>query len=124
MEMNKNNFNKESKSLVTDLSWEKNEDIEKVKKYMNNKSFDLIIGSELVYLDDLFDNLINVIKTFSDENTFIILSYKVRLPSMVEDFTNKLKRFFEIIYIDYQLKNELYPNPEKLQFIQIKKLNV
>ena len=124
MEMNKNNFNKESKSLITDLSWEKNEDIEKVKKYMNNKSFDLIIGSELVYLDDLFDDLINVIKTFSDKNTFIILSYKVRLPSMVEDFTNKLKRFFEIIYIDYQLKNELYPNPEKLQLIQIKKLNV
>ena len=124
MEINKNNFNKESKSVVTELSWEKKEDIEKVKKYMDNKPFDLVIGSELVYLDDLFDDLINVIRTFSDENTFIILSYKVRLPSMVEDFTNKLKKYFEIIYIDYQLKNELYPNPEKLQLIQIKKLNV
>jgi predicted nicotinamide N-methyase len=122
MELNKKCFNKESKSIVIDLSWEKNEDIEKVKKFMNNKSFDLIIGSELVYLDDLFDDLINVIRTFSDENTFIILSYKVRLPSMVEDFTNKLKKYFEIIYIDYQLKNELYPNPEKLQLIQIKKI--
>ena len=89
---------------------------------MDNKPFDLIIGSELVYLDDLFDDLINVIRTFSDENTFIILSYKIRLPSMVEDFTTKLKKYFEIIYIDYQLKNELYPNPEKLQLIQIKKL--
>ena len=89
---------------------------------MENKPFDVIIGSELVYLDDLFDDLINVIKTFSDKNTFIILSYKIRLPSMVENFTNKLKKFFEIIYIDYQLKNELYPNPEKLQLIQIKKI--
>ena len=124
MEINKNNFNKESKSVVTELSWEKKEDIEKVKKYMDSKPFDLIIGSELVYLDDLFDDLINVIRTFSDENTFIILSYKVRLPSMVEDFTNKLKKYFEIIYIEYQLKNELYPNPDKLQLIQIKKLNV
>jgi predicted nicotinamide N-methyase len=122
MELNKKNFNKQSKSIITELSWEKKEDIEKVQKLMDNKPFDLIIGSELVYLDDLFDDLINVIRTFSDENTYIILSYKIRLPSMVEDFTNKLKKYFEIIYIDYQLKNELYPNPEKLQLIQIKKI--
>ena len=122
MELNRKNFCKDAKSFVTELSWEKKEDIEKVKKLMDNKPFDVIIGSELVYLDDLFDDLINVIRNFSDENTFIILSYKIRLPSMVEDFTNKLKKFFEIIYIDYQLKNELYPNPDKLQLIQIKKL--
>jgi len=122
IEINKNNFNKDAKSIVTDLSWEKGEVIVKIKTIMDNKPFDLIIGSELVYLDDLFDDLINVIRTFSDENTFIILSYKIRLPSMVEDFTNKLKKYFEIIYIDYQLKNELYPNPEKLQLIQIKKI--
>ena len=122
MELNKNNFDKEAKSFVTALSWEKNEDIEKVKKIIDNKPFDVIIGSELVYLDDLFDDLINVIRSFSDENTFIILSYKIRLPSMVENFTDKLKEYFEIIYIDYQLKNELYPNPEKLQLIKIKKL--
>ena len=121
-ELNKKHFNKEAKSIIAELSWEKNEDIEKIKNVMENKPFDLIIGSELVYLDDLFDDLINVIRTFSDENTFIILSYKIRLPSMVEDFTTKLKKYFEIIYIDYQLKNELYPNPEKLQLIQIKKL--
>ena len=121
-DLNKKNFNKNSKSLVTELSWEKKEDIEKVKKYMDNKPFDVIIGSELVYLDDLFDDLINVIRNLSDENTFIILSYKIRLPSMVENFMNKLKEYFEIIFIDYQLKNELYPNPDKLQLIQIKKI--
>ena len=121
-DLNKKNFNKNSKSLVTELSWEKKEDIEKVKKYMDNKPFDVIIGSELVYLDDLFDDLINVIRNLSDENTFIILSYKIRLPSIVENFMNKLKEYFEIIFIDYQLKNELYPNPDKLQLIQIKKI--
>ena len=120
--LNKINFNKNAKSFVTELSWEKKVDIEKVIKLMDNKPFDVIIGSELVYLDDLFDDLINVIRTFSDNNSFIILSYKIRLPSMVENFMNKLKEFFEIIFIDYQLKNELYPNPEKLQLIQIKKI--
>ena len=121
-DLNRKNFNKNAKSFVTQLSWEKKEDIENVKKYMDNKPFDVIIGSELVYLDDLFDDLINVIRNFSDKNTFIILSYKIRLPSMVENFMNKLKEFFEIIFIDYQLKNELYPNPDKLQLIQIKKI--
>lgn len=121
-DLNRKNFNKNAKSFVTQLSWEKKEDIENVKKYMGNKPFDVIIGSELVYLDDLFDDLINVIRNFSDENTFIILSYKIRLPSMVENFMNKLKEFFEIIFINYQLKNELYPNPDKLQLIQIKKI--
>ena len=41
---------------------------------------------------------------------------------MIENFLSKLKQFFEIIFIDYQLKNQLYPNPEKLQIIQIKKI--
>jgi predicted nicotinamide N-methyase len=122
IELNKKHFYKYAKSIVAALSWEKHEDIEKIKNILENKPFDLIIGSELVYLDDLFDDLINVIRNFSDENTFIILSYKIRLPSMIEDFTNKLKKYFNIIYIDYQLKNELYPNPEKLQLIQIKKI--
>ena len=122
IEMNKKYFNKEAKSVIMNLNWEKKEDIDKLQKFMENKPFDIIIGSELVYLDDLFDDLINVLRTFSNENTFIILSYKIRLPSMVEDFTNKLKEYFQIIYIDFELKNDLYPNPEKLQLIQIRKI--
>ena len=121
-DLNKKNFDKNAKFIVTDLSWEKKDDIDKIKKLMDNKPFDVIIGSELIYLDDLFDDLINVLSEFSDENTFIILSYKIRLPSMIENFLDKLKKFFEIIFIDYQLKNQLYPNPEKLQMIQIKKI--
>ena len=121
-DLNKKNFDKNAKFIVTNLSWEKKDDIDKIKKLMDNKPFDVIIGSELIYLDDLFDDLINVLREFSDENTFIILSYKIRLPSMIENFLDKLKKFFEIIFIDYHLKNQLYPNPEKLQMIQIKKI--
>ena len=121
-DLNKKNFDKNAKFILTDLSWEKKDDINKIKKLMDNKPFDVIIGSELIYLDDLFDDLINVLREFSDENTFIILSYKIRLPSMIENFLDKLKKFFEIIFIDYHLKNQLYPNPEKLQMIQIKKI--
>ena len=121
-DLNKKNFDKNAKFIVTDLSWEKKDDIDKIKKLMDNKPFDVIIGSELIYLDDLFDDLINVLREFSDENTFVVLSYKIRLPSMIENFLDKLKKFFDIIFIDYQLKNQLYPNPEKLQMIQIKKI--
>ena len=114
IELNKKNFCKEAKSFVTELSWEKKEDIEKVKKLMDNKPFDVIIGSELVYLDDLFDDLINVIRSLSDKNTFIILSYKIRLPSMVENFTNKLKEYFDIIYIDF--RNIFFPHQNNKLF--------
>ena len=122
IELNKNNFNKNSTFNILPLDWSKEKDIENIKKMNNNKAFDIIIASELIYLDDLFDDLINVLREFSDENTFIILSYKIRLPSMIENFLDKLKKFFDIIFIDYQLKNQLYPNPEKLQLIQIKKI--
>ena len=102
-DLNKKNFDKNAKFIVTDLSWEKKDDINKIKKLMDNKPFDVIIGSELIYLDDLFDDLINVLREFSDENTFVVLSYKIRLPSMIENFLDKLKKFFEIIFIDYHL---------------------
>jgi predicted nicotinamide N-methyase len=122
IELNKNNFNIKSNFNILPLDWSKENDIENVKK-INNKPFDIIIASELIYLDDLFDDLINVLKTFSDKNTYIILSYKIRLPEMVEDFINKLKIYFTIEYIDYNLKNILYPKPEKLQLIRIIKIN-
>ena len=122
IELNKNNFNKNSTFNILPLDWSKEKDIENIKKINNNKAFDIIIASELIYLDDLFDDLINVLKTFSDENTFIILSYKIRLPEMIEEFMNKLKVYFKIENIDYDLKNELYPKPEKLKLIKITKI--
>ena len=122
MDLNRNLFHKNSNSNVIQLSWEKKEDIQVVKDKMNNKPFDLIIGSELIYLDDLFDDLINVIREFSDDKTIIILSYKIRLPSMIEDFLERLIKYFEIEYIDYELENELYPKPDKLKLIKIKKI--
>ena len=42
---------------------------------------------------------------------------------MVEDFINKLKVYFKIENIEYNLKNELYPKPEKLKLIRIIKIN-
>jgi predicted nicotinamide N-methyase len=122
MNLNKHLFHKNSNYNVMQLSWEKKEDICNLQEKCNNKPFDLIIGSELIYLDDLFDDLINVIRVFSNEKTYIILSYKIRLPSMIEDFLGKLIKYFEIEYINYELENELYPKPEKLKLIRIKKI--
>ena len=118
---NKSSFNKNSHSIISELSWEKEEDIQRIFELNKKNPFDLIIGSELIYLDDLFDDLIHVLDILSDKNTIILFSYKIRLPEMVEQFLQKLKQKFEIKFIDFALKNELYTNPDKLQLIKITK---
>ncbi|MCQ2816064.1 MAG: protein N-lysine methyltransferase family protein, partial [archaeon] len=69
-EMNKNEFNKESKYKIIPLDWTNEDNIKEIKT--NCEKFDLIIGSELIYLDDVFDDLIKVLKEFSDSNTIIM----------------------------------------------------
>lgn len=119
--MNKEIYAKSSQSKVIKLSWENKEDIEAVKKLNNNEAYDLIIGSELIYLDDLFDDLINTLRELSNEKTVIIMSYKVRLQEMVDDFISKVSQYFKIEYINNELMNETYPRPEKMKLIRLYK---
>ena len=120
--MNKEIYSKSSQSKVIKLSWENKEDIEEVKKLNNNEPYDLIIGSELIYLDDLFDDLINTLRELSSEKTVIIMSYKVRLQEMVDDFINRVSKYFKIEYIDNVLMNETYPRPDKMKLIRLYKI--
>ena len=121
--LNTHLFSNANQSTVCQLSWENQKDIDYVKSLNNNKPFDLIIGSELIYLDDLFDDLINVLKQLSNESTMILLTYKIRLQEMVDDFINKVTKYFNIEYINYELTNQLYPKPEKLKLVRLVLIN-
>lgn len=122
--MNKDLYSKNSKSEVVQLSWEKKEDIENAKKLVENGTYDVIIGSEVIYLDDLFDDLIYTMRELSNEKTIILFSYKVRLQSMVDEFIEKVSKYFELIDIDYEVKNQLYVKPEKMKMLQMKKKKI
>lgn len=119
--MNKDLYSKDSKSEVVELSWEKKEDIKNAKKLVENGTYDVIIGSEVIYLDELFDDLIYTLRELSNEKTIILFSYKVRLQSMIDEFIEKVSKYFELIDIDYEVKNLLYAKPEKMKMMQLKK---
>ncbi len=87
------------------LDFESAKDREKVKEILMNKQkneIDYIICSELIYLDDLFDSLIETLKFFSSSKTKIILTYRVRLPEQVESFFEKFSKAFKFTEIEYE----------------------
>lgn len=110
IEINKKNF--KGKYLNLNLDWQRYEDkinvIDKFKtlaiesiKNNNNKCngweyyFNYIICSELIYIDELFDSLINTLVFFSSKNkTKVILTYRERLPEQVKLFLDKFSKYF------------------------------
>ena len=93
-----NNYLIKGKAIVTMLNWGDNNDINRIKLTANT-CFDIIICSELVYWEDLFDDLIKTIKEFSSKNTKIFFSYKMRLQDIVDTFHLKFEKNFTIEYV-------------------------
>jgi predicted nicotinamide N-methyase len=115
--INENSFENEVSALpiVKELNWENNEHIESIK--IISEYFDVIIGSELIYMDEYFDDLIKVLKTFSSPTTKIILSYKIRLPELVDNFFNKFSQYFEYEHVDEKIVANYHPLTNKLKIL-------
>ena len=79
------------------MNWGDDCDISRIKK--TNLSFDIIICSELVYWEDLFDDLIKTIKELSSLNTKIFFSFKMRLKEIADIFHDKLSKYFTFEYV-------------------------
>lgn len=80
------------------------------------------MGSELVYYEEAFDDLINIIKNFSgdlsdNKKTAIFLSFRIRLPELTENFFLKFSNYFEYEIIDDNIVKEYYPFVGKLKVI-------
>ena len=76
------------------LDFESTEDRHNVSKLLDNNSLDIIICSELIYLDELFDSIINTIKYFCSKETKVILTYRERLPEQIKLFFDKFDQSF------------------------------
>jgi histidinol phosphatase-like PHP family hydrolase len=108
-----NNIN-DDRLLIEKLHWENKADIDAIKtKY---DQFDIIIGSELVYSEEYLNDLSNTLKEFSNENTKVILSFKIRLPELTQSFLDMFTVHFNYEYVDEKLYRSFYPN-QKLKII-------
>ena len=81
---------------ITKLKWEDQTDIDEMAK---NSDFDLIICSELVYWEDLFDSLINVLRTLCKAKIKIYFIYKVRMKDIIEKFFEMLGKYFDVVKV-------------------------
>ena len=120
IDMNKELYSKTAKSTVMQLSWQNKNDIDTAKKIY--EKYDLIVGSELTYLDEYFDDLINVLLQLSDRETVILMTYKERLQSVVEVLYSKLGKYFKLEFIEVPIKAELHPKPNTMKLLQLHKL--
>lgn len=110
IDMNKELYSKNAKSTVMQLSWQNKNDIDSAKKIY--KKYDLIVGSELTY----------VVLQLSDRETVILMTYKERLQSVVEDLYSKLGKYFKLDFIEDPIKAELHPKPNTMKLLQLHKL--
>jgi hypothetical protein len=68
------------------------------------KTFKYIISAECIYFEEFFEDLIKTFVEFSDHDTVIFISYRIRMQSKIDYFIELLEEYFDYKYID---QNEL-----------------
>lgn len=94
--------------FIKELEWGNQENIEEIQKI--NKKFDFIICSELIYIEESFDDLITTLIGFSMETTTIIFSYRIRMREKFDNFLEKLKKNFNVEFIERKQLDSIHPN--------------
>jgi len=89
------------------------------EEHMRNISerFDYIIGAELIYVEEAFDNLVKTLRYFSDENTKVIMTHKIRIPERTELFFKKLSKEFDFESVDQSVIEKIIPHPNMHIFV-------
>ena len=60
--------------------------------------YDVILGADIIYIEDSFPDLIESMKTLCDSDTLILLSAQERYDR-VKRFKNSLKNYFKCILV-------------------------
>eukprot|EP01016_Furgasonia_blochmanni_P017587 TRINITY_DN20309_c0_g1_i1.p1 TRINITY_DN20309_c0_g1~~TRINITY_DN20309_c0_g1_i1.p1 ORF type:complete len:291 (+),score=56.76 TRINITY_DN20309_c0_g1_i1:63-875(+) len=104
--------NKDNVEIAT-LEWGVEEQMKKIR----HQRFDVIFGSELIYLDETFEDLVKTLEAFSDEKTIIVFSYKFRMREKLELFFSIFQRSFTYEYVDNSELQKYHPNKEEYVFV-------
>ena len=99
---------KNSKTIkLQKLEWANQDDMKTIKG-----SFDFIFGSEIIYIEETFEDLIATMKYYSSLKTKIILVYKIRLPERTAKFFRLLSEEFDYVEIGQVKLQEYLRHPD------------
>ena len=71
------------------LDWTKVEDFDPVQDY------DILIGADIIYIEDTFEYLLKTLLTFTKSNTPVLLSMRIRYERD-EKFLDMMRNHFEL----------------------------
>ena len=72
----------------------------------NINTHDVILGADIVYIKEVFDDLLNTLLKLSNENTVILLSCRIRYERDT-NFLSKLSLLFQVEKILYDEKKDV-----------------
>ncbi|XP_077575540.1 protein N-lysine methyltransferase METTL21A [Stigmatopora nigra] len=86
---------------VSELSWGENLD-----RYPS-EGFDLVLGADIVYLEETFVPLIETLKHLCSEATVVLLACRIRYERDT-DFLNLLKKWFNVNEVYYNKQRDIH----------------
>ncbi|XP_030627872.1 protein N-lysine methyltransferase METTL21A isoform X1 [Chanos chanos] len=86
---------------VSELSW--GEDLERYP----SGGFDLILGADIVYLEETFSALLRTLEYLSSDSTVVLLSCRIRYERD-EQFLSLLKKTFRVQEVHYDSQRDVH----------------
>lgn len=94
-----NSGNITGSAVVDELIWGRNLELFK-------EPFDFVIGADIIYIEDTFDDLLSTIRHLSDRHTTVILSCRIRYQRD-RRFLDMLRQFFKVQEVLYDSKRDV-----------------
>lgn len=102
------NLGEKQKSVeIKELEWGQN-----ISSF--SPPFDYVLGADIVYIEDTFNNLLKTLQDLCDENSVVLLSCKIRY--------DRDKRFFDLLSKSFTHKTILYDQQLDITVFEARKI--
>jgi len=95
-------------AAVTELTWGRD-------THMFTKSFDVILGADIIYIEETFEDLLQTMTHLSDDNTLIIIACRIRY--------DRDNRFLKMLERAFTVAVELYEKERDIRILYVKRFN-
>ena len=94
-------------AVVTELTWGRD-------THKFPRPFDVILGADIIYIEETFDDLLQTFVDLSDVNTLIITACRIRY--------DRDNRFLDMLKRVFIVDVEFYDAPRDVQVLHVRKL--